>query len=189
MRSRTWSPDVRSTTEAFTDPPGDASPGALGALLGRSRVGYDELRGRRGRRRTDIGDEIGEGDVRFMADPRAHRPRETRQCADERFIVERPELLGRTTPAREYHHIEIADLGEAVERVDDRLDRADALHLCRREDELDARVAARDDGLDVAPDRADRACDHADPARGERKPALALRSEEAFGRETPLERL
>ena len=124
-----------------------------------------------------------------MADARAHRPRKARQGAHERLVVERPELFGGAAAPSEDHHIEIAQLRKAVERGDDRFRRADSLHLRRSEHELDARVAARDDRLDVSPGSPNGARDHADPAgRGRQRP-LACGREEPFRREPALERL
>ena len=37
------------------------------------------------------------------------------------------EILRRAAAAREDHHVEVADLGETVERRDERLDRTDSL--------------------------------------------------------------
>src|SRR5439155_26672012 len=63
------------------------------------------------------------------------------------------------------------------------------LHAARRGPELDPRAAPRDDGLDVAPYRADGAGHHADAQRRGRERALALHREEALGRQAPLQRL
>src|SRR4029077_16642283 len=95
----------------------------------------------------------------------------------------------RTAAAREDDHIEIADLRETVERGDERLYRADPLHLRRREDALHARISPRDDLLDVVPHGADRARDHADASRGGRQWPLALDREESLRGEAPLQRL
>ena len=60
-----------------------------------------------------------------MTHPGDHRSREPRERADERLVVEWPEILRRATAARDDHHVEVAELGEAVERPDERLDRSD----------------------------------------------------------------
>jgi len=112
-----------------------------------------------------------------VADAGAHRTREARERPDECLVVERSEILGRAAAARENDHVEIADLREPIERGDERFDRADALDLRGREDELHARVPAGDDLLDVMPDRADRAGDDTDPPRRRRQRALSLDGE------------
>ena len=82
-----------------------------------------------------------------MTDPRHERPREPRDRADERFVVERPEILGGAAAARQDDDVERGELREAVERRDHRLRRPRPLDERRREDDLDARVAPRDHGL------------------------------------------
>ena len=124
-----------------------------------------------------------------MPHPRHRRAREARHRAHQRFVVERPQVLGRAASARDDHHVEVVKLCEPVERSDDRLDRSDALDRCGREDELHAWIAPRDDRLDVVPDRADGARHDADASRCGRERAFSLEREESLGRQSLLQRL
>ena len=142
--------------------------------LAHARVGNDELRGGRRCRRADVRDEIAQRHVGLVTDSGHCRPREARHRAHERLVVERREILGRTAAARDDHNIEVAHLRETVERADERLDRAAALHERGREHELNSWVTPCHDGLDVVPHRADLAGDDADASRRSRQRALPL---------------
>src|SRR3546814_8463101 len=75
-------------------------------------------------------------------------------------MIRRPPRSTRTDPLFPYttlfRSVQLAQLRQPIERADERLHRADALNECWCEDELDARIASRDDSLHVAPGRTDR---------------------------------
>src|SRR6185503_11460108 len=178
-----------ASLERFAHPRGDAAPDPVRGDLMTGRVGHDELRRDRWRRRTHVRGVIRQRHVRLVSDATDDRARKPRDRADQRFVVERGEILARAATTRDDHNVQLAQLREPVQRADERLDRADALHLRGREDELDAWIATRDDGLHIAPGRTDRARDDADAPRSRRERALALLCEEALGGEPSLERL
>ncbi len=78
-------------------------------VLGRD----DDLGGRRRRRRPQIGDEIGDRDVGFVADRRDDRHRRQRDRARDDLLVERPEILDRAAAAADDDDV---DAGHAADR-------------------------------------------------------------------------
>jgi len=82
-----------------------------------------------GRWRAQIGDKVGNGEIRLMANGRDHRNRRTENGSRQRFIVERSQVFNGAAAARDDNHVH--GFG-AVEMPDARrnfLSRRFALHL------------------------------------------------------------
>ena len=152
-------------------------------------VRYDQLRRDRRRRCAHIRGVIGERHVRLVTDAADDGTRKAHDRAHQGLVVERREIFTWAAAARDDYDVQFAQLRQSIQRSDQRLHGTDALHLRGGEDQLDARIATRDDGLHVAPRGADRARDDANATGRRRKRALAFQREEAFGGEPPLERL
>ena len=73
----------------------------------------DELRGGRGRRRAKVSDEIGDGEVGFVAHAGDHRNRRRGNGARDFLFVERPEIFERPATARDDDHIDAAGRGRS----------------------------------------------------------------------------
>ena len=73
----------------------------------------DEFRGRRGCRRAEVGDEIGDRDVGLVSHRRDHRYRHACDRARHHFLVERPQIFDRSAAATDdddIHALDAADL-------------------------------------------------------------------------------
>ena len=150
----------------------------------------DHLRGRRRRRRAQVGDEVGDRDVGLVADGRDHRHRAAGDRARHDLLVERPEILDRSAAAPDDDDVDARrPCAIAREPAGDVERGAFALHARRANHEVRVRVAAAQHVDDVAHGRAVERGDDADLAgqRGQRP--LAAPVEQAFGREPLLQLL
>src|SRR6185295_19437886 len=178
-----------ATFEPFAHPRRDASPEPVRGDLMARRVGHDELRCDRWRRRAHVRGVIRQGHVGLVPDTADDGPGEAHDRAHQCLVFERREIFARAAATRDDDDIQLAQLREAIERTDQRLHRAYALHLRGSEDQLDARIATRDDGLHIAPGGTDRTRDDADTTRCRRERALPLLCEETLGGKPSLESL
>src|SRR5579871_535493 len=105
------------------------------------------------------------------------------------LIVERPQVLERPTAAGEDQYIALGACGSAAQGRDQLGHRGGALYGGWINEHSRAAVAARQHMQDVAQRRARRRGDQPDPSREARECALALGSEQPFGREPDLEPL
>ena len=110
----------------------------------------DELRGGRRRRRAQVGDEVGDGEIGFVADAGDHRHRRCDDRARQDLLVERPQILERAAAARHDDHVDGFDARDLANRVRDFAPGAFALHARRRNHEMRIRIAAAEDANDVA---------------------------------------
>ena len=126
---------------------------------------HRQLRGRRGSRRSEVRDEVGNRVVRVVADAQDDGSLRSEDRPGHLFLVERPEVLDRPAAPSEDHDVHQPGLVERPERLADALGRAIALDQRRREDDLGERVAAAHYVDYVVDDRARRRGDDADPPR------------------------
>ena len=89
----------------------------------------DKLSRSRRRWRSQVRYEIGDGEVRLVADSRNNRDRRRRDCPRDGFFVERPQIFERTAAAREDDNVRPSGIGEPAQSAADLLDRSFALHL------------------------------------------------------------
>jgi len=159
----------------------DALPNAV---LG----GGDDLGGGGGSGGAEVGDEVGDGEVGLVADGGDDGKLGDGDGAGEGFVVEAGEVFGGAAAAGQDDELDPA--GIAIEPADASGDGAGAvvaLHGGGVNEEVEAGVAAADDGEDVADNGAAGRGDDADaPGVGGQR-AFAGGVEEAFGEETGFE--
>ena len=144
--------------------------------------GHDTL-GRFARReRPDVGDQVGERDVDFVADGGDGRNPRRGDRPHDGFFVERPQVFQAAAAAADDEHIgrglsrfASADAGDDFRR------RTVALHAGRDDQHVDAAPAPPQHFEKVAHRRAGRTGDKRDPPRKRRQAALAGRIEQPFG--------
>ena len=143
-------------------------------------IGQQQHHRLRGRARATVGDEFDHARVDFVADRGDERDRQRERSVRDDALVERPQILARTTAARDDHGVDpeffMAALDRA-ERAGDFVGRAVALHAHADHDELDRRATlAR--GLEHILQRGARgACDHRHATRERGQRLLALLGE------------
>ena len=79
---------------------------SLDASLQIAHVGHDQLRRRARRRRAQVGDEIGNGEIDFVADRANDRNRRMKNRAGDDLFVELPQILDASAAARDDDQIE-----------------------------------------------------------------------------------
>ena len=89
----------------------DATPSRQGVDVAGELVlaPHDELGGRRWRRRAQVGDEVGDGDVGLVADRGDDRHRRGGDRPGDGLFVERPEILERSAAAADDDHVDAVD--------------------------------------------------------------------------------
>ena len=128
-----------------------------------------------------VGNEIGDGEVGFVADARNDGDGAGGDGPGHFFFVERPEIFERATATREDQHVDYLLTVEVFDGANDLGRRAFTLHAHRIEGEVHVVEAAAQDANDVAVGRATRRSDEADTAWEERERLFAFGGEEAFG--------
>ena len=140
-----------------------------------------------GRRRTEIGAEVGDGEVGFMADAADDRHRALHDRARQRLVVEGPEILDRAAAAHQQDHVHLRPQRvERMQRAHQFPRRAGALHGGRCQHDGNVRHAPPQ-GCDHVMQRgsAQRGHDADRPRHGGQRP-LAGGVEQAFGLEARL---
>lgn len=133
----------------------------------------------------EVGDEIGDADVGFVANRAHHGHGHRRDGAGHLFVVEGHEVFGRTATAPDNHH-RCPTIGlQQLQGGDDFGWRFRPLHPTRRQEDGDARKALTRDPKDVLKSRPGGACRNTDcrGKRGERP--LAGGIEQTFGGQLP----
>ena len=131
-----------------------------GAAARSSRLGHQQFGGDRRRRRAQVGGEVGEAEVGFVADRRHHRHRRGGDRARQALVVERPQVFQRTAAAGQQDHVVAARRRRALQHRDDLRRGAVALHRHRQHVGLDQREAPRQHAQHVAHGRAAGRGDH-----------------------------
>ena len=165
-----------------------ARPESLGcrAQLGEQdrRIGRDALGRRRRRRRPQIGDEVGDGDVDLVSDGGDDRDRTRRDRAGHGFLVEGPQVLhGAPSPADD-DDIRQPGGGQTLERPCDLDGRPLALDPRTGEDDATPWSTAGENRRDVAERRTGRRGDDADTPRVPGQRALERRAQKALTLQT-----
>lgn len=174
---------------------GDAVAGGLQSFLARSRKlveqflprADDELGRCRRRRRTQIRDEIGDREIRFVADGGDHRHGAGGDCARDGLLVEGPQILERAAATRQNYDLRPLAASKIFERAADRFDRSLALHQRGIQAKMQTRETPLQNLKHVADDGSSGRCNEADPAGQFRERAFAGGLKEPFGGEFPLE--
>ena len=111
------------------------------------------LGGGRRRRRAQVGDEVGDGEVGLVADRGDHGDAAGEDRARHRLLVERPQVLERAAAARDDDDVDVGDRFQPADRRRDAQRGAVALHRRGRQQDRDREAAVRDVD-DVADDGA-----------------------------------
>src|SRR5437867_1584681 len=171
-----------------------AGRGALEALgqLGeridhRLLLADDELGGRRGRWRAQVGDEVGDREIHLVADGRHHGRLGAGDGARDDLFVEGPEIFERSAAAADDDDVDVAERVEVAQPLRDLLGGAVALHAGGRDHDVQLAEAAADHAQHVADRRAAQRRHHADLSREARQLALARLIEQPLGLEPGLE--
>ena len=139
-----------------------------------------------------VRDEVGDGQVVFVADAADDGDARGEDGLGDRLLVEGPEVFEAAAAAADDHHIDDGSarrvqLVDAANGVGDVLRRPVALHLDRADPHFGGRPAARQDLQHVAHGGAGGAGDQHDAARDARQLLLAGRIEEALSEQLLLE--
>lgn len=146
-------------------------------------VRAEDLGGGGRRCRAQVGGEVGDGEVGFMADPGNHRQPAGADGTRHDFLVERPQILDAAAAPAQDDRIAIAGGGKLQGGGDPV---GGAFALDRRGEEIDAdmRRAPAQRGQDVAQGRRLRAGDDGQRPRVFGQGALDLGGEQSFGLES-----
>ncbi len=150
-------------------------------------VGDDEAGRDAGSRGANVGCEICERRVLFVAHSRHDRDPAAGHGSYEPLVAEREEILEAAAAPREHDHVDVVDLAEGGDRLDDRGRRLWALNIGLGDHDPRRREPRRDRGEDIAFGGRVVAGDQPDPAREPWKGARSL--EEPFCRQLPLQAL
>jgi hypothetical protein len=93
-----------------------------------AQVGHEQFRGGRRRRRAQVGGEVGDREIDFVADRGDDGDRAGADRARDRFVVERPQVFERAAAPREQEHVVRFRARGRSEHGDDRGRRFLALH-------------------------------------------------------------
>ena len=95
---------------------------------------------------AQVGDEVGDGEIRFMTDSAHHRQRRGGDGARHLFVVEASELLEGAAAARQHDHLHLGDTRRQAQRMHDAGHRLRALHGRGHQHEIASLPAPRADG-------------------------------------------
>ena len=137
----------------------------------------DQLRGGRRCRRAQVGDEIGDREIRLVPHRRDDRDGGGGDRPRDHLLVESPEVLHRAAAAADDEHVDVAPPGQLRDRRRDLRTRPLALDAHRVEEHPHVGEAPAEHGDDVADHRAGRAGHDADGARQRGQRPLARRVE------------
>ena len=141
----------------------------------------DEFGGGGWRRGAHVGDEIGDGEIGFVAYAGDHRDFGGGDCAGDDFFVEGPEIFEGATATGDDQDVNRLLAVEELDGADDFRGGAIALHANGIESELHVVEAAAENADNVADGGTGGRGDEADAAREDRQGLLAGFGEEAFG--------
>src|SRR5205085_2980890 len=127
-----------------------------------------------------IGDEVGDGEIGFVADARDNRNLRIEDGSGDDFFIKDPQIFERAAAANEHQHVDELFGIEELQRLDDFLGGAFALHAHGKNGEMDIGKASPEDAHDVAHGGSARRSDEADAAGEKRQGLLARGIEEAF---------
>ncbi len=165
----------------------DAALEGVDALFDAVLRGGDELGGGGGGGGAEVGDEVGDGEVGLVADGGDDGELRGGDGAGEGLVVEAGEVFEGASAAGDEDEVDVVMPGGW--RLNQRMPAATlagqlrALHDGGVDEEVEAGVAAADDGDDVADDGAGGRGDDADAAREGGRGRLRAAVEEAFGEE------
>ena len=143
-------------------------------------VGTGQFRRRCGRGGAQIGGEIGDGDVGFVANAGHQRNQAVKDRPRYDFRVERLQIFQRTAAAHHEHHVAIPALSRQPDRAGNAFRRVVALYRHGIEQDRHAGTAAAQGSQHVAERRAGRGGDDADPVREAGQGPLAFRRKQPF---------
>ena len=132
--------------------------------------------------RANVGDEVTDRHVGFMADGADDRRHAGIHGAGHGFFVEAPEVFQRTAASGQDQCVEAAGIGQ-FQRADNLRGGFAALHGGGDQRQLHLRCTTAEHADDVADHRAGGRTDDADALRMRRQRYLALGTEQAFGAE------
>ena len=150
-------------------------------------VGADGLRSGRGGGRTEVGDEIADGEIDFMADRGDDRDPGGVDRPRHPLLVEGPEILGGAPAASKDQHFALFKMVRQPQGMNDLVPGFTTLDLDRVNDDLDGRKSTPEHGQDVADGGAGRGGNHADGSRQLGNGLLVRRVEQALGAQFDLE--
>src|SRR4029077_20887189 len=110
----------------------------------------DELGGGGRRGSANIGDEIGDGEIGFVADARDDGNFRCKDRAGDDFFVEGPQIFQGAAAARDDEHVDEVPFVEKLHRFDDFFGGAFALDAHGKKHQMDIGKAAREDAHNVA---------------------------------------
>ena len=143
-------------------------------------VGGDRFRRYRGCRGAQIGGEIGDGEIDFVADAADDRQLAVGDHPCQLLVVEAPQVFQRAAAANQQQHIAFAALVGNLDCAGDRTRGLFALYRHRVEDDPGHRRAAPDHGQGIADGRSAGRGDDADTQGRSRHGLLAALVEQAF---------
>ena len=143
----------------------------------------------RGRGRAQIGHEITDREIDFVAHGRDHRNGRRHDRARHTLLVEAPQVLQAAPATAHNQGIQSAPPVEHLDARHHLLGRPGALHHSRREDEMDVGKASRNHVQNITDGRPRGRGHHADMTRQQRQGALAVGLKEALRLEALLELL
>jgi len=153
-------------------------------------AGADDEFGRsRGRGSAEVGNEVDDREIGFVADGGDYGDLGGGDGAGQRFVVERGEVFGGAATARDDDYVDIVVLIEVADAGGDLKRRGVALHLGRINHYIHGMVAALEHIENVAESGGLRRCDHADARRKGWDRLLAFGGEQTFSFEFGLELL
>ena len=129
---------------------GEIGEGAGELLVNGLAVGGEALGGIGGSGGAQVGDEIGEGFVDFVADAGDDRQATSGDGAHEEFVIKDSEVIGAAATSQDNDGVEVSALIEEVEGGDDLVDGGEALDLGVDGEDLEAAPAIVDDFEEVA---------------------------------------
>src|SRR5260370_23018772 len=146
---------------------------------------HDELGGGGGRGSAHVGDEIGDGEIGFVADTGDYGYFRSEDGGGDFFFIESPEIFERATAAGEDQNVDHAPAIEELHGTHDFRGCALALHAHGIDGEMHMPKAPAQDAHHVADGGAAWVRDQPDAARLKRQPLLPLAGLDTF-RSRPL---
>ena len=180
---------AREHGEAVAHEFGEAGFAAAQAVEHFLALADDHSRGGRGSGGAEVGYEIGNGDVGFVADGGDDRDGRGGDGAGDGFFVEGPKIFERAAAAGDGYELRPVGCAEVFDAAANFVDGACALHLRGEEANVEAGEAARQDFDEILNDRAFGRGDDADAQRIAGERAFARDVEKAFFAEAGAELL
>ena len=166
---------------------GEIGEGAGELLVNGLAVGGEALGGIGGSGGAQVGDEIGEGFVDFVADAGDDGQATSGDGAHEEFVVKDSEVIGAAATSKDNDGVEVSALIEEAEGGDDLIDGGEALDLGVDGEDLEAAPAVVDDFEEVAVTSGGGGGDDAEAREVSGERTFADGVKKAFGGEFALE--